>query len=140
MTYNFQTFLFILIAITIFTGCASQRPILYPNQQYKTSSEFVVKDDIDDCVALAEYVGLNTKSGEKIAGQTVIGAASGAAVGAATGAVAGRAGRGAAAGAAGGGSGGFMWGLFNSNEVDPLKKRFVEECLREKGYRIIGWK
>ena len=140
MNYKFHLFLAIFIIAMIFTGCASQRPVLYPNQLFKTSSEFVVQDDIDDCIALAEYAGLYTKSGEKIAGSTVLGAASGAAVGAATGAVTGHAGRGAATGAAGGGSGGFMWGLFNSKEVDPIKKRFIEQCLREKGYQIIGWK
>ena len=140
MDYKFYLFLALFFIVTVFTGCASQRPVLYPNQQFKTSSEFVIQDDIDDCIALAEYAGLNTKSGEKIVGSTVMGAASGAAVGAATGAVAGHAGRGAATGAAGGGSGGFMWGLFNSKEVDPIKRRFIEQCLREKGYQIIGWK
>ncbi|MHC4269551.1 MAG: hypothetical protein ACYSWS_00015 [Planctomycetota bacterium] len=52
----------------------------------------------------------------------------------------GRAGRGAAMGAAGGATGGFMWGLFNAKEVDPVQKNFVEECLRLKGYKVIGWK
>ncbi len=140
MRYKSRLFLAIFFIVGVFAGCASQRPVLYPNQQFKTSSEFVIQDAIDDCIALAEYAGLNTKSGENIAGSTVMGAASGAAVGAAAGAVAGHAGRGAATGAAGGGSGGFMWGMFNSKEVDPIKRRFIEQCLREKGYQIIGWK
>ncbi len=57
-----------------------------------------------------------------------------------TGAVRGHAGRGAAAGAAGGAAGGFMWGLFSAKKVDPVQKNFVEECLRLKGYKVIGWK
>jgi outer membrane lipoprotein SlyB len=60
-------------------------------------------------------------------------------VGAAAGAVVGRAGRGAAMGAAGGGSAGLLRGLFGSRDPDPVQKRFVEKCLREKGYQVIGW-
>ena len=62
------------------------------------------------------------------------------AVGAAVGAVTGRPGTGAAAGAAGGGVGGFFRGIFGSSEPDPVYKRYVETCLRERGYQPIGWK
>jgi hypothetical protein len=54
--------------------------------------------------------------------------------------VTGNLGRGAAAGAAGGAAGGMTRGLFESGEPDPVMKRFVERCLRDKGYEPIGWK
>ena len=49
-------------------------------------------------------------------------------------------GRGAAAGAAGSAVVGLVRGLFRSREPDPVYRRFVEKCLREKGYEPIGWK
>ena len=133
--------MFILMNILLLSvGCASQRPVLYPNNRLNAVGETVAKQEIDECMELASSVGLKTKSRRKIAGQTVAGAATGAAVGGATGAIAGHAGRGAATGAAGGTAGGFMWGLFHAKEVDPIQKRYVEECLSAKGYKIIGWK
>ncbi len=133
---NFLLFNFVFFVI----GCASQRPVLYPNNQFNTVGKTVAKQDVDECMKLASTSGIKTQPVKKVASRSALGTASGAAVGGATGAVAGRAGRGAAAGAAGGFTGGFMWGLFNAKKVDPVQKNFVEECLRLKGYKVIGWK
>ena len=133
--------MFILVVIVfLFLGCALQRPVLYPNNRFNAVGETIAKQDIDECMELASAAGLQTDSGKKIAGNTMVGAASGAAVGGAAGAVAGAVGSGAATGGAGGAAGGFMWGLFHAKEVDPTHKRFVEECLNTKGYKVIGWK
>ncbi|MBE9520168.1 MAG: cell envelope biogenesis protein OmpA, partial [Proteobacteria bacterium] len=67
-------------------------------------------------------------------------ATTGAVVGGAVGAVDGRAGKGAAVGAAGGGSAGMMRGAWKSGDPDNIERRFVEQCLRDKGYQVIGWK
>lgn len=131
-------FVFFSIFIS-FIGCASQRPVFYPNDKFKDVDEAIAKHEFDECLSLSIDSGVQTKTEKRVAGKTVVGAASGAAVGAATGAVTGHAGRGAATGAAGGTAGGFMWGLFHAKELDPIQKRFIEECLREKGYKIIGW-
>ena len=135
----FQTFLLVNV-IFLFLGCTSQRPVLYPNNQFNTVGKTVSKQDVDECMKLASAYGIKTQPVKKVAGRSALGAAMGAAVGSATGAVAGSAGRGAAAGAAGGSTGGFMWGLFKAKKVDPVQKNFVEECLRLKGYKVIGWK
>lgn len=87
----------------------------------------------------AEY-GTKSDSGEKVAKGTAAGAAVGGAAGAAVGAVFGNAGRGAAAGAAGGAAGALTRGIIHSGQPDPVFRRFVEKCLREKGYEPIGWK
>ncbi len=137
---NYYHIFLLVNVLFLFVGCASQRPILYPNNQYNTVGKTVSKQDIDDCMKFASASGVNTQPIKKVAGRSALGTASGAAVGSATGAVTGSAGRGAAAGAAGGLAGGFMWGLFNAKEVDPVQKNFVEECLRQKGYKVIGWK
>ena len=96
--------------------------------------------DIDDCVQLAADHGHATDSGKNVAASTAKGAAVGAAVGGAVGAVTGRLGRGLAAGAAGGGAGGLTRGAMKSGDPDEIERRFVEQCLRDKGYKVIGWK
>lgn len=68
----------------------------------------------------------------------------GAAVGAATSAVVtavlgGNVGRAAGAGAAGGATLGAVSGAFDADEPDPVFKNYVDRCLREKGYELIGW-
>ena len=133
--------IFLLVNVVfLFVGCASQRPVFYPNNQFNTAGKTVSKQDVDECMKNAAAYGIKTQPVKKVASGSAVGAATGAAVGSATGAVRGHAGRGAAAGAAGGAAGGFMWGLFSAKKVDPVQKNFVEECLRLKGYKVIGWK
>jgi outer membrane lipoprotein SlyB len=98
----------------------------------------VAQQDIDDCLQRAASYAANPEA--KIAGSTAVGGATGAALGAAVGAAAGSAGQGAAMGAAGGGAWGLIRGLFRSGNLDPVKKRFVEKCLQNKGYQVIGWR
>jgi hypothetical protein len=137
--------------LAVFHGlvaCASQRPVLYPNERFEQVGSDVAEKTIDDCKRRAEeYVSSGGREGE-VAGSAVAsagaGAAVGAAAGAAGGAVVGHAGRGAGVGAASGAAVQFAWGLlsalFGSQEPSPATKAFVERCLREKGYDPIGWK
>ncbi len=120
-------------------ACAAQRPVLYPNERLETVGPAVAQQDIDACLQQAAEAGYKSHAAGEVAGSTGVGAAAGAAVGAAVGAVAGVAGRGAAMGAAGGGTGGLIRGLFHSRDLDPVQRRFVEHCLQEKGYQVIGW-
>ena len=130
-----------LVAITVLiTACAKKRPVLYPNTTYKAAGETVAQGDIDACIQLAADHGHATDSGKKVASSTAKGTVVGAAVGGAVGAVTGRPGRGLAAGAAGGGAGGLARGTLKSGDPDEIERRFVEQCLRDKGYKVIGWK
>ena len=64
----------------------------------------------------------------------------GAAIGAVAGAVSGGgAGTGAAIGAATGATAGVVHGAATSVEPSPIYKGFVDRCLRERGYEVIGW-
>jgi outer membrane lipoprotein SlyB len=98
-----------------------------------------VQRDIDECIRVAKEAGPRAARGKQIAGQTAGGAAVGAAAGAVAGAITGSPGIGAAAGAAGGATGGLVRGLFRSTGLDAGQRRYVEECLRQKGYQPIGW-
>jgi len=120
-------------------ACAAKRPVLYPIARLEAVGPAAAQQDIDDCLQRAAAGGYKANTEGKVAGSTAVGSAAGAAVGAATGAVVGRAGAGAAMGAAGGGTAGLLRGLCRSRDLDPVQRRFVEECLREKGYQVIGW-
>jgi len=132
--------IFLAALLTLVAGCADKRPVLYPNATLEHRGQQAAEADIDDCIQLAKEHGAEGDKGEEVAKKTGKGAAVGGAVGAAVGAVTGNFGKGAAAGAAGGAAGGVTRGLFESGEPDPVMKRFVERCLRDKGYDPIGWK
>jgi len=140
-----KTILQVLLVIGIVTSslaCAAKRPVLGPNARLEAIGLDAAQQDIDDCLRWATDEGLESKPAGKIARSTAVGAATGAAVGAVAGAVVGVAGRGAAMGAAGGGTGGFIQGLLQSRyrDLNPEQRRLVEQCLREKGYEVSGWK
>ncbi len=120
-------------------ACATPRPVLYPNEHLKAVGTAAAQQDIDDCLKRAAEAGPESIPGGQVAGSTAVGGATGAAIGAAVGAVSGRAGAGAAMGAAGGGAAGLIRGLFRSRGLNPVQRRFVDQCLKDKGYQVIGW-
>ena len=132
--------IFLVGLALLMSACAKKRPVLYPNSTYKAAGATVARADIDDCIQMAADHGHATDAGKRVAGSTAKGAVVGAAVGGAVGAVTGRPGRGLAAGAAGGGAGGLTRGAMKSGDPDEIERRFVEQCLRDKGYKVIGWK
>jgi len=121
-------------------GCASQRPILYPNAAYEQAGSQVAERDVAECMEIAEAQVGREKAGAKVVKDTAIGGGGGAAIGAAGGAVRGGAGRGAAVGAAMGATGGLLRGLFRSREPDPIFQNYVALCLGERGYQVVGWR
>jgi hypothetical protein len=129
-----------LLVVGAAVGCAQRRPVLYPNDHLKSVGSEAAARDIDECLVLAHQSGHESKPGETVAKNTAGGAVAGAAVGTAVGAVLGNYGRGAGAGAAGGGTRGLLRGMRASRNPDPIERRFVEECLAERGYKPIGWR
>ncbi len=63
----------------------------------------------------------------------------GGAAGVAAGAVTGNAGQRATEGAAAGAAAAATYGVLRSNEPSPVYKGFVQRCLQERGYDVIGW-
>jgi len=126
-------------AATLAIGCSTSKPVLYPNDHLRRVGSAQAEEDVAGCIAQADAYGLGSGETERVAKESAGGAAVGGAGGAAAGAVLGRAGAGAAAGAAGGAASGLVRGLFR-RDPDPLHRRFVERCLREQGYTVLGWK
>ena len=132
--------LFIFLLISLLLGCAQKQPVLYPNSHLKSVGQEAAQADIDECIQLAKDYGVGTDKGNEIVKSSAKGAAVGAAGGAAVGAVTGNLGRGVAAGAAGGAAVGGTRKALDSRDPNPVFKRFVEKCLKDKGYQPIGWK
>ncbi|WP_319781273.1 hypothetical protein [Maridesulfovibrio sp.] len=130
----------VLLALMLLScpACA-KKPVLYPNEQYKKAGEAKSSEDIEYCLALAEKsVGKDSK-GKTSLKTGIQGGLIGGAVGLGIGIVTGSPGTSALAGAAGGGAGGAVGGAMQDNP-NSLYRKFVERCLREKGYDPIGWK
>ncbi|AGA91455.1 hypothetical protein Thimo_2745 [Thioflavicoccus mobilis 8321] len=129
------------VALSV-VGCASsaKRPILYPNDHYGAVGAGVAQQDIDDCMRQARAFGADAGRGEAIAGGTLAGALIGGATAGAWGAVRGDAAERALAGAAAGGAGGLTRGALRSREPSSTFRNFVQRCLSERGYDVIGWR
>jgi hypothetical protein len=132
--------LIILCLAGVIAGCATQKPVLYPNAKFKEAGQEAAQREIEDCDRMARDSGATPGGGERVARE----GGTGAAVGGATGAVAGAIRRGnvldgAAAGAAIGGTAGAVHGATRSGEPSPVYKGFMNRCLRERGYEVIGW-
>lgn len=130
-SFSFFTFSFMLLLVS---SCSSA-PKLYPNTTYAQNGEVVAKRDVSFCMEQADKY-LDSSEGKKLLKSTGFGAAVGGAMGAVTGAFYGNIAEGAARGAAIGGAGGAVSGSLSPNE---LKQRYVNRCLQEKGYEVIGW-
>lgn len=133
--------LLILALALAIEGCASTRPVLYPNEHLKTVGQGSAERDIAECMELAESSGADSNDGSagEAATTTAGGAAIGAASGAVGGAIVGAAGSGAAIGAASGATAGLLHWIFSKPKRSPVFENFVNKCLEERGYQPIGW-
>lgn len=129
-----------LVALLALGACArAEKPVLYPNPKLQQVGRAEAERDIEACRQLAsDYV--ESTAAKDIGKSTVIGAVGGAAVGAVGGAVSGHgAGRGATIGAATGGTAGAVHGAAKQAGPSPVYKQFVNRCLKERGYDVLGW-
>jgi len=122
-------------------GCSSvpSQPILYPNNKYESVGEAEAQSDIDQCMDLATSHGVQVTADGKIVEKSATGAAVAGASAGAWGLVRGDAGERALAGAAAGAAGGAVKGVIDSNRTSPVFKNFTQQCLRGKGYQVVGW-
>lgn len=135
--------LFILLVVSfalcgLASGC-TMRPALYPNEHLTRVGKQQADADIRNCMELAEEYEVKAGQGKELAKGTAIGAGGGAVAGAVGGAISGNVGGGIATGAASGAALGLFYGLFKAAEPSPTYKNFVNKCLQEKGYEIVGW-
>jgi hypothetical protein len=130
----------LVLALAV-AGCASTRPVLYPNAHFTAVGSEAAERDVASCMALAEAAGAGAGGSDagQAAASTAGGAAVGAAAGAVGGAVAGSAGSGSAIGAATGATAGLLRWIFSRPTRSPAFETFVNRCLQERGYQPVGW-
>ncbi len=121
-------------------GAGGVRPVLYQNDHYREVGVEQAEMDQAGCMYAANTQVPRESAVENTAKNTRLGGAGGAAIGAVAGAITGNAGQGAAIGAATGGTAGLLKGVYDSTQPDETWQGYVEACLRDKGYQVIGWK
>ena len=123
---------------------ASARPVLYPNATLNRLGEAQGQAEANACMARASSSGLAPSQGGHEVGRRAGEGAAVAGVASAVGAlITGRGGEGVlrsgAAGAAVGGSAGAVSGAFHNDKPNSTYRNFVQRCLSEKGFEVIGW-
>jgi len=124
----------LLLSVLTLASCSS-KPVLYPNQKLKTVGKEKSQKDIDKCMAEADKF-LDSEKGKKMVKSAGSGAFMGAAVGAVSGLLFGDVKRAVTSGAAIGGTAGAAGAAISP---DQLKQRYVNRCLGNQGYDVMGW-
>ena len=122
-------------------GCASHRPVLYPHAKYTQVGEAAARKDIDDCIQRANQAGIARGEGNQVIESGVEGAATGFVTGAVAAAIVGGnvfsaavIGAAVIAAAAAG-----THSVIHAHDPSDLHKNFVQRCLSEGGYEVMGW-
>jgi len=125
----------------LLTACETipQRPTFYPNDHLTEAGNEQAQKDTDACMAQADTYGVQEKQDGEAGKKAAKGATLGAITAGAWGLVRGDAGERALAGAAAGAAGGAASGAFDANQTKPTYKNFVQKCLTDQGYSVIGW-
>lgn len=150
--HTMQKHLSLSLAILVLSlsACASKghnsssaQPVFYPNAKLQAVGQERARQDAGVCMDQARAADLSPEENDNA---VVRGAEKGAAVGGVVGAVGALVrGRGiervveqGAAGAVVGGSAGAVSGAFHSRP-SSIYRHFVQRCLKDKGYDVIGW-
>ena len=131
----------LLTLLFLITSCSSTTtPAFYPNDHLNKVGNVQAEVDSKYCQALAEQYVKQPNRYSSSAKEGVFGGALGATTGAIAGAITqGNVGRSLGAGAAVGA----IWSIVNdirrTDNKSPSYQRFVERCLQQKGYELVGW-
>lgn len=137
--------------IAALAGCAttgpsspSAKPVLYPNAVLNRVGAAQGQMESQTCMSRALAAGLTPDEQTNAVGKRAGEGAATAGVASVVGAlISGRGGEGllraGAAGAAIGGSAGAVSGAFHNDKPSPIYRNFVQRCLGDKGFEVIGW-
>ena len=139
-----------LAILLLLSACAttgpnssSAKPVLYPNATLTRVGEAQGRLEADNCIAKATHAGLSPDQKTNEVGRRAGEGAAVAGVASVVGAlITGRGSdvlRAGATGAAVGGSAGAVSGAFHHDKASPVYRQFVQRCLSEKGFDVIGW-
>jgi outer membrane lipoprotein SlyB len=124
-------------------GSTAAKPVLYPNATLNRVGEAQARSEVDGCMARAAQAGLAPgQSTNEVGRRAGEGAATAGVASVVAALITGRSSdvlRAGATGAAVGGSAGAVSGAFHNDKVNPVYRQFVQRCLSEKGFEVIGW-
>jgi len=127
------------VLLVVVAGCGARRPTVYLGEQPTSDAAAAADADIDACLEVGTRYRSPGHGSGAVARDTAVGGTVGAAAGAAGGAIWGNAGRGAATGAAAGAAGTFVGSLLRRNPPDPAYRAAVDQCLADRGHRVLTW-
>jgi outer membrane lipoprotein SlyB len=142
--------LVVLLAGLAMVGCASTgssstsaRPVLYPNAAFNRVGETQAQNEVAACQASASAAGLRAEENSQAAQRAGEGAAVAGVVSAVGALVLGRGAEGmlrsGLGGAAIGGAAGATQAAVRGGRPNSVYRSFVQRCLSEKGFDVIGW-
>ena len=102
------------IAFVIIAGCATERPVLYPNGHARQVGRYAANRDVDDCMLRGEQYIDRLNRPDAIIEETVTGTASLPAS--------------------------LMHDSAHRLNPNLLFRSYVNRCLRERGYEPLAWK
>lgn len=130
------------LGLLLVSACATgpKTPRFFPNDHYRRVGPATADAEAAQCMAMADQYVENPSVWQDAAVSGVGGAAVGAGAGALGGTIMkGKVGRSTAAGAAVGSIVGIASSLSKMGDRNPSYDRFVEHCLQQKGYQVVGW-
>lgn len=145
-----KSFTLCALALAGLAGCAatgpnspSAKPVFYPNAMLNRVGAAQGQAEAGDCMSRAVAAGLTPDEKTNAVGRRAGEGAATAGVASAVGALlTGRSSdvlRSGAIGAAVGGSAGAVSGAFHNDRPNSTYRHFVQRCLSEKGFEVIGW-
>jgi hypothetical protein len=124
-------------------GSSAAKPVLYPNAAFNRAGDAQAQNEVATCQSRANAAGLRPEETSQVAQRAGEGAAV-AGVASAVGALV--FGRGAdgmlrsgLGGAAIGGAAGATQAAVRGGRPNSVYRTFVQRCLSEKGFDVIGW-
>jgi len=130
----------VALIISVSACSATSSPDFYPNEHYMKVGAGQAEMDKRQCMAQADAAIKDPNKYAEYAKKAGVGAVVGAGAGALGGVITkGSVGRTTAAGAAIGALVGTYEQARQEGERSPAYQRFVEFCLHDKGYAVVGW-
>ena len=136
---HITTLTLLAVALVGCAGMAKPTPDLMPSEKLRATPTAQVQSDINECLGYADMYVRRPHDGKMVFLRSFGSAVAGTAAGAIGGTIYGNPGRATAVGAATGGLLGMLSGLADTTRNDPYYERFVERCLQNKGYEVVGW-
>ncbi|MCO6431912.1 MAG: glycine zipper family protein [Deltaproteobacteria bacterium] len=141
---KFHLLTFLIATQILATGCSSlltseSEPMLLQEGLVDSNLIQLQETDKDECLQAADIQVTARKPWPFILEHAALGAVIGSATGAVSGSIFGEVGESVASGAAVGTLVGTVQSIMDLNRRTPSYERFVEHCLHQKGYQVIGW-